>query len=289
MFKQPHRKFSPGSESALADEAQEDFSVDSDDGSRVEDSEAPEAVESQKELWQSVGTVAELLDSWVEQYQQTNDDAVKSELTYRIFKMRMALSEAKLEADKVGVREYEPDTFGFYIPATGELAMTPEGIESGDFAGILFHESAHAGRNTGGRRIFDEGVAEWVTEHGLPEALKGYYETEQHRAERAFKHVGMGKAAEIYDFDKPTKLVWMYLKVELNDRWSGTLKRRFQKEQPETAKDINEFLEGALDSSHDIERLFKKGVPELYARLRESGFNFRQAGLKILKHLSRQG
>ena len=312
MFKQLHKTFSPDltigkdetGEDTMEGESDEElvdeiFSGEDNEaekravdeifadksGKEGEDRETEniEQPESTKEFYESVNTVEELLSAWTEKYEQTNDQEEKRELAFKILRMDMALGVARLKADEVKVANFD-DAYGFYLPATGELAITPEGLElpAEHYADVLVHESAHAGRLTG-KRIFDEGMAELKTAAVLPDALGGFYEAEQGRVKRTFGE-DAALALRNYDFDKPTNLAKMYLETEWRDRWNEKIKGEFKKAEEAGAK----FFADAVKKGPDIEKHFKDGVPELYQRLKEEGFNFREAGSKILKRLSRE-
>ncbi len=214
--------------------------------------------------------VRQILNAWVEEYETTASPALKEELAYKILKMTMALSTARLKAEEVKIRQDEEGTLGLYYPETGLSAITEEGLElpAKHYAGVLTHEATHKGRQTG-HRIMDEGLTEWYTIHRLQSSLEGDYLKEQSLAKKALAKVGLEQATEVYDYDKPLSLVRMYLKVELTDIL-----------EDEKDADPEELLDKNLKR---LEEQFKKGLPELYQQLKEREFNFRQEAEAIIQ------
>ncbi len=250
---------------------------------RGKDSLKPEGQETFRE---SAKTVGELLDLWRQQYEETDDKGIKPELAYKIIRMRMALGVAKLDANEVKIRESETGVLGLYDPATGEVAITEEGLElpAEHFADVLVHESGHAGKLTG-KRLMDEGVAESVTLSKLPGAMQGIYQRERRLTKETFSGVGAEKALRAYDFDHPTRLAEMYLEVELRDQWKK-IKEKLPDERPETSAAQDKALRKAMVGvGKSIKDQFKKGVPDLYEKLREENFDFKGNELKILRRL----
>ncbi len=285
MRERHYRRSMAPAESDPANEVGENFINGGEGEDKMES--APGAED--KEMIRESNNVADLLDSWQQEYQQIDDkdEDRKNELAYRMLRMEMALGAAKLDAKSVKIREDgDYGTLGFYLPSTGEIVITPQGLElpPAHFADVFVHESIHAGRKTGGRRIFDEGVAEMLTGKMLPHAKEGFYEAEQRRVEHTFGAEEIPRVLKLYDIDSPTNLVNRYLAVELKDRWDKELKGK----QPEAAADEGKFLGQAVKNMADIKKQFQKGVPDLFDRLKQESFNFRQAELKILRRLARQ-
>lgn len=248
-----------------------------------------EARETKKES----ATVAELLVRWTDEYENAEDDKTKRELTYKIMKMEMALNISKLTADQVEIRSADDGTLGFYFPGTDKIAITEEGLElpPKHFADVLVHESAHKGKLAGGRRMMDEGAAEMLTLLKLGgAAMQDIYVQERQRLEDTFGAENVRLALEKYDFDSPRKLATWYSETELGDKWGGGLKRKYEAKAAKMAgsSKIMVLAQAASNELKAIERLFKKGVPDLHDNLKQSNSSFfRQTGLRILERLSK--
>ncbi|MDD5039900.1 MAG: hypothetical protein PHY34_01995 [Patescibacteria group bacterium] len=241
---------------------------------------------------ESVNNVEQLLAAWLKESRETTDKDRKVELAYCILQMKQALGLAQLDASEVRIRDYDPGTgtVGFYEEQngqTGQVGITPKGLElpPEHFADVLVHESAHAGKNTHGRRIFDEGFCELLTVKILPNAIRGFYQKEQQKARELFDEAHMNDALEKYDFDNPMALVVYYLGVELHDRWSR-VKADFAREQSDPAFDEAAFLKKFLDDNEDIEQQLKEGAPDIYRKIEAVGLDYDKAALDILKHLA---
>lgn len=226
--------------------------------------------------------VEELMDNWRTEYGQTEDLRVKQELSYKMLKMTMALEQAKLQAKDVDIKAFQ-DALGVYFP-DGDIAITPEGLESPPqlWDEILIHEAAHAGKVTGGRRLMDESMAEYFTVLHADDAIRGFYEDEQHAAKRAFG-AQMSEAVKKYDFDNPRRLARMYLATKMEEMWKRKLAGELEEsDDPQEAKKI---MKKAVGSCKAIERLFKKAVPDLHGKLKEEGYSFTEVELGIVKRL----
>ncbi|MCX6785373.1 MAG: hypothetical protein NTZ18_00795 [Candidatus Komeilibacteria bacterium] len=242
---------------------------------------------------ESAENVAELLNLWLKESQETEDQGEKSELAYCLIKMKMALGLAKLNPEEVKIKDYDAGTgtLGYYLPSSGEVGITPEGLNlpPEHFADVLVHEAEHKGTVTAGRRIFDEGFTELLTKKLVPNALTGYYTAEKTKALKVFNETEMAEALKKYDFDKPMVLVAYYLGTEWKDRWDKDLKGDYLKQKTEASFNEDEYLAGVLTDNKDIEKTFKQGVPDIYHKVKEQGFDdFDKLGLEILKHLLKQ-
>ncbi|MFA5021478.1 MAG: hypothetical protein WC508_00140 [Patescibacteria group bacterium] len=286
MFERHQKQFRAEPQGAETDSLKDIEEIEEGETSETEDISVPKS-EAQEPRQESVETVAELLVSWAKDYEEVQDEGAKRELAYKILKMEMALGTAKLSADKVKIRKAENGTLGLFDPESGEIAITEEGLElpPQHFADVFVHESAHAGKLTG-HSIMDEGMAEWFTIHRLPNAMQGIYVQERQRAINTFGADAMAKAAEKYDYHRPTRLAELYLETELEDRWNLGLKRKVSAKSGKEDKTLAKAAAGELKL---VDNLFKKGVPDLWHSLKEVDSDFFQAvGLKILKRLNKQ-
>jgi len=172
----------------------------------------PDTRESGPEARESAESVDVLMTQWHEEYSadETPDDR-KRELAWRMLKLEQALRTAGLKAADVKIAELEPGTLGFYIPATDELFITPEGLGDPEhYTEVLYHEKTHK------EGILDEGLAQSVTLRHVAGARHAIYEAEQLRIERAFD---VPELIKRYDIDDPEAFVRYFLEQEAADRW----------------------------------------------------------------------
>lgn len=239
----------------------------------------PETPVEQEPLRESVETVGELLDAWKAEYDQTDDGERKRELAYRLVKMAEALSASGLNAVDVTIRESEPGVLGFYVPATGEIAMTPAGLDlpAEHFKDVLVHESIHA------EGISDEGLTQRETERRVHGAMSGIYPDERAETVETFKKMDFESVLEAYDFKNPQELIELYLEVEWHDarrdKWQDELGQR---QEIASVEGRQELLDHELKDWVDrLEENFNKAAPRLFLKAKESGFDFAKTHEKI--------
>lgn len=239
-------------------------------------------------LRESIDTVRQLLDSWKQEYDQTESGERKSELAYQIVKMGEALTAATLNADEVKIRETEPGVLGFYVPSTGEIAITPAGLSlpAEHFKDVLVHEATHAGKMTG-KRISDEGLAQLQTRQRVGGAMHGIYETEQKQASQTFARVGVSRVLEEYDFDRPAELIQLYLETEWQDAWKNQWSAKIGNDPTiKTEGGRKELLQGEMkDWSEKLEKDFKDAAPRLLEKAEPEGFDFFKAHQKVFQEI----
>lgn len=235
-----------------------------------------ETPESKTEVERSPKNVKELIADWIDEYETTDNEQLKKELGYKILQMELAISKAKLDPAKVKLARFDDNTLGLYNEVNGQISLGEDALElrPNHFVDITYHEGTHAGKTTHGRRIMDEGLTEWQTRHKLPNALGGFYVTEQAKAKKAFgDKTGLAEAVAKYDYDAPLNLVRWYLEVEFKDLLAG--------QHPE---DAAAFVHDHLKK---IKKTFKEAVPELSEHLKHYEFNFEAEALKIMEELSK--
>lgn len=235
-----------------------------------------DAVEDQP-LRESALTVRELLDGWRAEYDLSQDRGRKEELAYRMVKLAEALASANLQAEAVRIRESEPNVLGFFVPSTGQVAMTPAGLEwpAEHYRDVLVHEASHAGQKTD-TQVADEGPAQLLTRRSVPGAVRGIYETEQRATQRAFDTVGLTRALEAYDFDDPAELLNLYLEVEWQDAWRERFRSELRdderRQSPRGRRDLLEH--GAVQAwTERLRRQLEAAVPRLLERAEQQGFD----------------
>ncbi|MFA6254712.1 MAG: hypothetical protein WC675_01610 [Patescibacteria group bacterium] len=229
--------------------------------------------------------VAELMNNWQTEYDETKDLSIKQELAYKMLRMTMALEQARLSAKNVQIEAFE-GALGVYFP-DGTIGITPEGLDSPPehWEDIMVHEAAHAGKVSGGRRLMDESIAEYFTVTHVAGAEKGVYEAEQAAAKRAFGDK-MKEAVELYDFDNPVRLARMYLVAKMEEMWANELEDKLRgDEEIADPKHAEKIMRQAVESSKEIEKLFEEAVPDLHDQLTAGGYNFTEVELEILKAL----
>lgn len=248
---------------------------------------APTEVAEAEPQRESAETVAELLDAWKADYEQAEGDQ-KQELAYRIVKLGEAISFSGLQASDVKIRESEPGVLGFYVPSTGEVAITPAGLAlpPEHFAHVLVHEATHAGV-TLGKLIGDEGLTEIATKQKISNAMHGIYEQQQGDVRASFSTLGINRVLEVYDFDKPRELLELYLQTEWADQW----KNKWSQEAPiavlVTEADRKTFIENYAHTwTEQIEKNFETAAPRLFAKAEAEGFDFAAEHLRILTDLA---
>lgn len=237
-------------------------------------------------LRESVDTVRELLDAWKLEYDQADGDR-KAELAYRIVKLGEAVTFAGLSADRVYIREDEAGVLGFYLPDTGEIAITPQGLDlpPEHFQEVLVHEATHAGITTG-KQIHDEGLTQIVTRQRVSNSMSGIYESEQRDAHEAFGAVGLKRVIDEYDFDHPTELIELYLETEWREGWESRWRTTAEPDALATPERRKAFLEGeAREWVERIEEAFEKAAPRLLDKAERLGFDFAVAHRKALEQL----
>lgn len=223
------------------------------------DGETPEAVEQKKEVRESAESVEELLTQWHEEYtvSETPDDR-KRELAWRMLKLEQALRIAGLKAADVKIAELEPGTLGFYIPATDELFLTPEGLGDPEhYTEVLYHEKTHK------EGILDEGLAQIVTLQHVSGARHAIYEAEQLRITRTFD---VPELIERYDIDDADAFVTYFLEQEAVDRWEHAWRKKAEHEtlSPEEGRRREQLHHLLREDIKKIEETFEKALPSLY-------------------------
>lgn len=250
--------------------------------------EEPQAETVQEEVVrESAESVAELLDQWREEYQTTKDGERKRELAYRMVQLDLALGSAKLRPEQVKIAEAHSGVLGFYQPDSRDIFFTPEGLDlpAEHYRDVLIHESTHAGKITG-HRILDEGLTQLETERHIGTPLRGIYESEKKKVEKAFGG-GVPDAMELYDFENPGELVKFYLETAWHDRWEVGWKEKFADEPvAATERERARLFDRKLAEGADkIEERFKKATPNLYAKLKQLGFDFIREQREIFDEL----
>lgn len=232
---------------------------------------------------ESVETVAELLNLWKEQFESSETPSeLKQELAYKIVKMGEALSASGLIAGNVKIREADSGVLGFCDLETGEVTMTPAGLElpAEHFIDTLVHEATHAGKITG-KKVADEGLTELITRQRVTNALDGVYEQERRDTDTAFSNMEMRSVIDTYDFDKPAELIELYLQTEWRDHLALDSKHKVALHSP---LERQAFMTGSAKSWIDeIERALEKAAPRLVENAIHQGFNFEQAHHKSIQ------
>lgn len=254
----------------------------------AEPSPSPESVGAESEpLRESASNVQELLDAWHIEYEQADDDR-KQELAYRIIKLGEAVTFAGLTADQVHIREAEPGVLGFYVPDSGEIAMTPAGLElpPEHFRDVLVHEATHAGITTG-KEIADEGLTQVVTRTKVAGAMHGIYETEQRDTQATFDTVGVRHVIDRYDFERPAELIDLYLQTEWAEAWAEEWAAEVGPEAITTTTGRRALIEGpAREWVERLEEALEQAAPRLVDKAKHEGFDFSAAHQSILERLS---
>ncbi len=232
-----------------------------------------------------IDTMRDFLDSLKETYDQAHDEETKKNLAHHIIKLEMALATAGLTSDKVFVRETSKGILGYYDPEANQIAISQDQLENLNtdqmlYNTILVHEKTHK------EGISDEGLTQKLVTRKIT-ATPGIYTHEQKDAEHTFFHVGISKALELYEIDKPQDLVKYYLEIELEKLWKEKLESLY-KHSSEKIKH-GEHLEKI--SKKEIEKLeeeFEEGAPRLYKKLEKNLFDFEKISLEILNTLSKE-
>lgn len=225
---------------------------------------------------ESVDTVRQLMDAWRDEYEQTDDGKRKSELAYRMVRMDMACQAANLSPDEVKIREAESGVLGFYVPSTGEIAITTGGLalDAEHYQDVLKHESTHAGKMNV-HRISDEGLTQHNVERGGGATLHDIYPQEMKKAEETFEKIGIPKALELYNFDKPGELIDYWLSVEWNDEWKNKWQAELGDQDVADESVRQELIEGAMKEwLGKLEENFEAAAPRLLANAEQQGFDF---------------
>ncbi len=241
--------------------------------SDVLDSETPEIVEAEQPR-ESVETVTQLMDLWRLEYETATDDR-KAELGYKIIKMGVAISASGLNADQVKIREAEPGVLGFYVPSTGEIAITLAGLElpPAHFMDVLVHEATHAGIT--GKKVADEGLTQIITEKKVAGAMSGIYEQEQKETTETFSALDMKHVIDTYDFEKPRELIELYLQTEWRDASRSKWNDAFENKDLLSEDQEKYFLEHeATEWIEQLEDALELAAPRLLERAVFEGFDF---------------
>ncbi len=236
--------------------------------------EIPETPEAEPRR-ESVENVQELLDNWAVMYEEA-EGGEKQELAYKIIRLGEALSASGLSANSVKIQESESGVLGFYVPASGEISITPEGLSlpPEHFKDVLVHEATHAGITTG-REVADEGLTQIITERKVSGAMSGIYESEQAEAQEGFKGVGIEQVIDTYDFQKPNELLDLYLKTEWEDAWKNEWEKKLSEVDLSTPEARREQLDGPLKEWLDrLEQALEDSAPRLLGKAEDNGFDF---------------
>ncbi len=252
--------------------------VDQEESGAESPAPEPEANVEQEPLRESIDTVDQLLDAWKAEYDQSEDGDRKHELAYRLVKMGEALSASGLRANEVTIRESEPGVLGFFVPATGEIAMTPAGLNlpAEHFKDVLVHEVTHK------KGISDEGLTQIITRQEVSGAMHGIYESEQKQVNETFNKLDIASVIDAYDFDHPKELLELYLEVEWQDEWKNTLATDLA-DDPRRLTDSGrkKIIEGQLkDWTAMLDENLEKAVPRLFAESKAKGFDLSEAHKK---------
>lgn len=255
---------------------------------QVEVEPVAEQVEAEP-LRESAETVAQLMAGWKDEFEnpETPSDR-KQEVAYRYVKLGEAITLSGLKAGEVKIREAEPGVLGFYVPSSGEVAMTLAGLElpPEHFRDVLVHEATRAGVTTD-KPISDEGLTQIVTRQRVHGAMHGIYESEQRQAHQAFDATGLDRILEAYDFERPQELITLYLKTEWSDAWRD----RWQKEighqaELQTKDGRQEVMDGPLKEWFErMEKVLEEAAPRLMAKAKDIGFDFAEASEQTLAEL----
>ena len=245
----------------------------------------PEPNAETEPLRESIDTVAQMMEHWREQYDHA-EGPEKQELAHRLVRMGEALALSGLHADQVKIRETTPGILGFYLPATGEIAITPAGLSlpAEHFQDVLVHEATHAGITTR-KEIGDEGLAQIVTINKVSGAMPGIYESEQASAREAFAGIGLDRVLDKYDFDRPAELIELYLQTEWHDAWRDHWQTEVgEQSEISTGAERQELLEDKMkDWVERLEKTFEEAAPRLFEKAKTSGFNFDKTHQKLFQ------
>ena len=231
--------------------------------SNVEEPDFDEQQENKGERHEiKIETIADFIQALELSYDTTEDLEMKRKIGHQIVKINMGLGVTGYSADQVKVENTPEGVLGLYNPGSNETAISTDLLE--DFSvdsSLLKHVLAHEEMHKKG--IDDEGMVELSLKGKLPMTI-GFYVTEQQRVKSAFHNIGVGKAVELYDTDKPEDLLNCYLEVEL------------EKEYKNSKKELGKMSEDKylnLKISEEVKDLSEKledGVPRFFELLNKS-------------------
>lgn len=209
-----------------------------------------------------IETIADFIKALELSYDTTEDLEMKQKIGHQIVKINIGLGVTGYSADQVKVENTPAGVLGLYYPESNETAISTDLLE--DFStdtSLLKHVLAHEEMHKKG--IDDEGMVELSLRGKLPTTIS-FYVTEQQKAKSAFYNVGISKAVELYDTDKPKDLLDSYLEVELEKEYMHS-KKELEKMQ------TDKYLK--LKISEEVKSLSEKledGVPRFFELLNKS-------------------
>lgn len=246
----------------------------------VDESEEKQEVNFETE---EIDTMKDFIDSLKWDYDATEDPELKQKLAFHIVKLEMALQVSGLTSDAVYVRYTPEGVLGYFDPQAKKIAISREELEDFNtdqqlYNTVLYHEKTHK------EGIADEGLTQKLVVKKIS-ATPGVYTYEQTEAQKTFYKVGLDKALDLYEIEKPQKLTEYYLEVELEKLWNEKLRSVFQKKSGK--KDAKKILKDiSKNDAERLERSFKDGVPRLYDKLKSMGYSIKDMAQEVLQKLS---
>jgi len=233
------------------------------DGQKKENAiaEAEEDIKNspEKREKKEIKNMAEFLEVLEDKIEQSDDEGEKKKLAFHLVKIKGALRQARVSSDKVSLMSLSSEELSEYNRQKHKLMVREDILDdlarNQQFFATIFSEM----KLEKDKNIRDAGFQLLTIKKKLS-INKEIDKKERQVTARVFDNLGVNTALKLYNFTKPEELADYFLKEEVG-------KRMEKREKINKAQSIM--------ISMYLSKLFKKGTPELYKKLKAKKYAWR--------------
>jgi hypothetical protein len=219
-------------------------------------------------------TVAEFIIELEEIRNKTENEKLKSQLTFQIAKIQLGLMAAELKLDEVRVCPLERGVLGVFNTGNQEISISREllldfNTDSKLIELVGTHEGFHKGIYKF-KPVADEGFTEEAAERKTGKKSRIYQEKKD-ASEKIWEEKGFDATLLNYDQNAPKRLAEFFLNAGIKSELNSEIKAYKKEKRPEKKDWLLKGIKIKAEKlSEKLEKKFKKGAERLHIKLKEA-------------------